>query len=123
MFENWDKELEAMKKGKRGRPYKFPESFIKFQAILHQWIDYRSLEGIARVLKKLGLIPHCDDYTTAWYRIHDMKPEIELPDEDEAEVAADGTGLKSGSAGEYRTYIYGNIRRRYEGCYNCRCQD
>ena len=52
-----------------------------------------------------------------------MKPEIELPDEDEAEVAADGTGLKSGSAGEYRTYIYGNIRRRYEGCYNCRCQD
>jgi hypothetical protein len=121
MFENWDKELEA--KGKRGRPYKFPESFIKFQAILHQWMDYRSLEGIARALEKLGLIPHCDDYTTAWYRIHDMKPEIELPDKDEAEIAADGTGLKSGSAGEYRTYIYWNIRRRYEGCYNCGCHD
>jgi len=59
------------------------------------------------------LIFHCDDYTTAWYIIHEMKPEIELPDEDEAEVAADGTGLKFGSAGEYRTYIYGNIRRRY----------
>ncbi len=32
------------------------------------------LEGVARSLAKHGLIPAYDDYTTAWYRIHAMKP-------------------------------------------------
>ncbi|MGC9145564.1 MAG: hypothetical protein ACP5GS_05560 [Nitrososphaeria archaeon] len=63
MFENLDKELEA--KGKRERLCKSPESFTKFQAILQKWMDYRSLEGIARGIEKLGLIPHYDDNATA----------------------------------------------------------
>jgi len=58
--------------------YEFPESFIKIQAVWHQWVDY-SIEGIARSLEKLCLIPYHDDYTTIWQRVHDMKPEIKLP--------------------------------------------
>ena len=114
MFDNWYEELDKMNEDKKGRPYEFPESFIKIQAVWHQWVDYRGLEGIARSLERLCLIPyHHDDYTTIWHRVHDMRPEIKPPTYDEVEAGSDGTGFKSGNAGEYRTYVYGNLRRKY----------
>ena len=51
-----------MNKNKRGGQYRFP--FIKGEAVWKQWMDYRGLEGIARSLTKLGLIPEYDDYAT-----------------------------------------------------------
>ncbi|BBE42766.1 hypothetical protein NAS2_1379 [Conexivisphaera calida] len=33
-------------------------------AVLHQWIDYRTLEGICRSLAGLGIIPAYPDYVT-----------------------------------------------------------
>jgi len=42
-----------------------------------------------------------------------MKPKIKLPTYDEVEAGSDGTGFKTGYAGEYRTYVYGNLRRKY----------
>jgi len=103
---SWNKELRMMNHGKRGGQYLFPESFIKWQAVWKQWVDYRGLEGIARSLAKYGLIPNYADYTTTWNRVHDMIPEIKLPTEDELEVATDGSGLKTGNAGEYRIFKY-----------------
>jgi Transposase DDE domain. len=41
-----------------------------------------------------------------------MRPEIKLPTY-EVEAGSEGTGFKSGNAGEYRTYVYGKIRRKY----------
>ena len=77
MSGNWDEELDKMNEGKKGRPYEFSESFIKIQAVWHQqWVDYRGLEGIARSLERLCLIPYYDDYTTIWHRVHGMRPEI-----------------------------------------------
>jgi len=111
MFDSWYEELDKMNEGKKGRPYEFPESFIKIQAVWHQWVDYRGLEGIARSLERLCLIPYHDDYTTIWHRVHDMRPEIKLPTY-EVEAGSDGTGFKSGNAWD-RTYVYGNLRRKY----------
>ncbi len=58
------------------------------------------------------MIPYHDDYTTIWQRVHDMRPEIRLPTYD-VEAGSDGTGFKTGNAGEYRTYVYGKIMRKY----------
>lgn len=104
---NWNKQLEKMNKGKRGGQYKYPDSFIRWEAVWKQWIDYRGLEGIARSLAKLGLVPNYNDYSTIWHRVHGMIPEIRLPTEKEIEVASDGSGLKTNNAGEYRIYKYG----------------
>jgi hypothetical protein len=41
-----------------------------------------------------------------------MRPEIRLPTY-EVEAGSDGTGFKTGNAGEYRTLVYGKIRRKY----------
>ena len=40
-----------------------------------------------------------------------MRPEIKLPTY-EVEAGSDGTGFKSGNAGD-RTFVYGKIRRKY----------
>ncbi len=52
-LESWETELEEMNKGKVGARCEFPKSFIEFQAVLYQWIDYRGLEGVARKLAEL----------------------------------------------------------------------
>jgi hypothetical protein len=104
---NWNKELEEMNKNKRGGQYKFPDSFIKWEAVWKQWVDYRGLEGIARSLAMMCFIPKYNDYTTIWHRVHDMIPEIELPTDKDLEVATDGSGLKTNNAGEYRIFKYG----------------
>ncbi len=62
-----------MNRGKRGSPYRFPESFMKFMMI---WKQY--LEGMARSMKDLDHIPGYVDYTTVWYRIHDPRPDLEI---------------------------------------------
>jgi len=109
---NWKKELAEMNKDKRGGQYKFPESFIRWEAVWKQWIDYRGLEGVARSLTKMGFIPEYTDYTTIWHRVHDMVPEIKLPTEKELEVASDGSGLKTNNAGEYRVFRYGEKTKK-----------
>jgi len=77
MFDNWDEELDKVNEGKKGRPYEFPESFIKIQAVWHQqWVDYRGLEGIASSLERLWAYsndaaqhtPHADEVNTRLLR-------------------------------------------------------
>ncbi len=101
-----------MNKGKIGKPFIFPDSFMNWQAVWHQLVDYRGLEGIARRLSKIGIIPKYDDYTTIWYRIHKMRPEISLPDYDNLDVGSDGSGLKTNNAGEYRVFKYGDKTKK-----------
>ena len=48
-----------------------------------QLVDYRGLEGIARKLYQYDLIP---DYTAIWHRIHDLIPEISIPEWDDIEA-------------------------------------
>jgi hypothetical protein len=48
----WNKELEQMNSRKVGEPYLYPESMIKFLAVLHCKFDFRSLEGFMRKLSE-----------------------------------------------------------------------
>lgn len=105
---SWDKELEEMNKGKKGHPYEFPESLIRFQAVLSQWIAYRGLEGVARKLEEHNLISKHNDYSSAYRRIIKMNSEIELPKVGSISTTTDGSGMKMNSAGEYRKDKYGN---------------
>ena len=41
----WNDELERMNAGKVGQPYLYPESMIKFLAVLHCKFDFRALGG------------------------------------------------------------------------------
>ena len=104
----WDSELREMNSGKRGSPYRYPESFMQFMLLWKQHMDYRALEGMARSLVDLGIIPQYGDYTTVWYRIHDLKPDLDISGLEYAEVGTDGTGMKTNNAGAYRIMKYGD---------------
>jgi hypothetical protein len=109
--ESWSEELCEMNAGKVGRPYEFPESLIKFQGVLGQWIGYRGLEGVARKLVVYTSLPKYDDYSTINRRVNKLNPEIVLPKVGRVNVSCDGSGMKMGCGGEYRTTKY-NIRQR-----------
>ena len=106
--DEWFMELGKMNDSKRGGQFKFPKSLMKWLVVWKQMVDYRGLEGITRKISQLGLIPEHPDYTTIWYRIHAVKPDLSLPKFNEAEIATDGSGLKTRNAGEYRIFKYGD---------------
>ena len=107
-MDQWNSELEKMNLGKRGSPFLFPESFMQFMMIWHQYLDYRGLEGMARSLVNLGIIPEYGDYTTIWHRIHDKIPDLDISGMQYAELGTDGTGMKTNNAGSYRIMKYGD---------------
>ena len=107
----WNAELTGMNKGKVGAKYEFPESLIRLQAVWHQWVDYRGIEGITRKLVEAAQLPAFNDYSTINRRVNRTGVNFALPKTDCC-VSADGSGMKFENAGEYRARMYGK-RRKY----------
>jgi len=115
MFDNWYEELDKMNEGKKGRPYEFPESFIKIQAVWHQWVDYRGLEGIARSLERLCLIPYHDDFTTICRRINKLNINLEetlLKSTNHVSLAVDLSGIKVHNGGDWIRKVW-KVKKGY----------
>ncbi len=110
--EGWDKELKFMNRRKNGRPYKYPQTFIQFCALIYAFmhLPYRQLEGYLRALS--GFVPGLKsaDYTTLWERIRKEDLNIPLPDNDIV-VALDSTGLKVTNRGDWIREKHGMKRR------------
>jgi len=101
-LEKWDEELQKMNKGKVGRPYLYPETFIYFLGFLHiVFLPLRQLEGFLRRLSKY--IPRLKplDYSTICKRL--KKLNIELPRNlgEDLIIAIDSTGMKVTNRGEW----------------------
>jgi len=109
--DNWETELKKMNDGKRGGQYKYPDSFMQYLSVWHQWMDYRGLEGVARTLERQRIVLGSADYTTAWNRIHNFVPEIKLPSYRELNLATDGTGARARNSGRYLELKYGRKGR------------
>jgi len=101
-----------MNKGKVGAQYEFPESLIRLQAVWHQWIDYRGLEGVTRKLVEVAKLPAFNDYSTINRRVNRTEVKFKLPQSGSCCVATDGSGMKFENSGEYRARMYGK-RRKY----------
>ena len=110
---SWDDELKEMNKGKRGAPYKFPNSLINLQAVWNQWVGVRGVEGITRELVLFGKLPAFDDYSTINRRIRKIELFFALPKNGFCSVSTDGTGIKMHNAGEYRQVKYGGKKKRW----------
>src|SRR3989338_7664300 len=104
---SWHKELVEMNDGKVGRPYEFPESLIKLQAVWNQWVGVRQVEGITRKLVEAAQLPDFNDYSTINRRVRKVDPVFELPKQGFCSVSTDGSGMKMNQAGEYRYDKYG----------------
>lgn len=110
---SWDTELLEMNKGKRGRPFQFPNSMITFQALLVEKFTTRGAEAITRKLESYNLIPQCNDHATIHRRILKMQLTFVTPKGVKLHAGTDGSGMKMTNAGEYFQDKYGTSRRRF----------
>ena len=98
----WNDELKKMNAGKVGQPYLYPESMIKFLAVLHCKFDFRALEGFMRLLSKINLNFPVIDYSQICRRYNTLDVDFGILEEDMKDyllVGADGSGEKSSKRG------------------------
>jgi transposase len=111
---SWGEELEEMNANKRGRPFRFPRSLIRFIVFArYVWrLGLRQAEGLLRVLgTMLGF--DAPDYTTLWRReVVDDLGELAIPRAEEHTLAVDSSGLSVTTRGEYLAHRY-KVRRGF----------
>lgn len=101
-LESWDKEVEKMNKGKRGRPFRYPQAFIQWMSLVHTmfFMPFRQMEGFLVKLSRF-LPVQAADYTTLSRRICESPLEFDVPLRDDVVIAVDSTGLKVTNRGEW----------------------
>ena len=101
---SWTDELKQMNSGKVGEPYLYPESMIKFLAVLHcKGNDYRTLEGMMKALSENYKFQFpIISYSQICRRINALEIDFKILEEDMKdylEVGVDGSGEKSTKRG------------------------
>ena len=112
---NWKNELDTMNMNKRGRPFEFPDSLIKLQAVWHAMnMPFRMIEGITRMLYEMAKLPDFNDYTTINRRINRLDFKMEIPEGKNIALWCDGSGFQAiGGGGEYLRDKYGKKHRQW----------
>lgn len=100
----WDEEIKKMNAGKVGEPYLYPESMIKFLAVLHcKGNDFRTLEGVIRGIRDISPYKFpVIDYSQICRRFNKLEVSFEIMEEDMKdylEAGVDGSGEKSTKRG------------------------
>jgi len=108
----WDKELENMNQGKRGAPYKFPESLINLQVVWTQYHSYRVAEGITKMIASFSCIPRYNDYSTIFRRVNKSEQDFPAPKSNIISASTDGSGIKMNMGCEYFQEKYGDKKRK-----------
>ena len=92
-----------MNAGKVGQPYLYPESMIKFLAVLHCKFDFRGLEGFMRWLSENHEFQFpIIDYSQICRRYNVLEVDFKILEEDMKnylEAGVDGSGEKSTKRG------------------------
>jgi len=99
----WNEEIKQMNSRKVGEPYLYPESMIKFLAVLHCKFDFRALEGFMRWLSENHKIMFpVITYSQICRRYNGLDINFSVLQEDMKEyleVGVDGSGEKSTKRG------------------------
>ena len=113
---NWNRELDTMNDDKRGRPYRFPDSYIEFLSFFKVGLNapYRVVEGLTEALSEYLAFVKEIHFTQirrrvlAMVRRRKMKRPLayiertgEFPGDDPLTVVVDSTGLSTTRKGSY----------------------
>ena len=124
VIDNWDNELEEMNKGKVGRKFVYPDSFIKLLGYMRAYfhLPYRQTEGIVRA-HAANTLPSIPDYSRICRRINRLNIKINDDNDDDVNnsslqhddyfiIAIDSTGIKVSNRGEWIRHKW-NVKRGY----------
>jgi hypothetical protein len=100
-IETWLMEIKELNRNKVGQPYLYPQSLVRFLAILHaKGFDYRALQGVMRALsKRLGSFPVIS-FSQIRRRILELPLQFK-PKSGDLVVGIDGSGIKVSNRGEW----------------------
>ncbi len=103
-LDNWDADLARMNENKKGKKYKFPDSFILIIGYIKVYLHlpYRQTEGIIKATGKN--LPDHPCYSQICRRINKLDIDINSSDDDDDVViiiAADSTGIKVTNRGQW----------------------
>jgi hypothetical protein len=100
---SWSDELKEMNANKRGRPFKFPSSLVRYVRLQRDiWhLSLRAAQGALRALgETLGF--EAPDFTTLWKRLIKEEAEPVVPPRSQEHILAiDSTGIKVTERGEW----------------------
>lgn len=111
--DSWDDELVEMNRGKKGKPFEYPNSMIEWQSLLVEKFSTRGAEAITGKLEGYNLLPRCNDHSTIHRRILKLNLKFKIPKGVEIHEGTDGSGFKMTNAGEYFQDKYGKVRRKF----------
>ncbi len=102
VIDNWDKELEAMNRGKIGGPFQYPDTFVLMlgyaKAYFH--LPYRQTEGIIKATGKW--LPSNPSYGHICKRINRLNINIKREKViDDLIIIIDSTGIKVTNRGQW----------------------
>lgn len=99
----WNDELKQMNAGKVGQPYFYPESMIKFLAVLHCKFDFRGLQGFMQWLSEIYKYQFpVINFSQICRRYNILDIDFKILEEDMKDylvVGVDGSGEKSTKRG------------------------
>lgn len=98
----WNEEIKQMNAGKVGQPYLYPESMIKFLAVLHCKFDFRALERFMKCLSERNNNFPIIDYSQICRRYNGLEVDFKILEEDMKDfldIDVDGSGEKSTKRG------------------------
>ena len=108
LLDIWDDDLARMNENKKGKKYKFPDSFIliisHIRICLH--LPYRQTEGIIKATVGKGIPeykqPSSPSYSQICRRTNKLDIDINSSiDDDDVIIAADSTGIKITNRGQW----------------------
>ena len=122
VIDNWYSELEEINKGKEGRKFVYPDSFIKLLGYMRAYfhLPYRQTEGVVRKHTS-NTLPSVPDYSRICRRINRLNIKINDDDDDDKTslqhadnfvIAIDSTGVKVTNRGEWIRHKW-NVKRGY----------
>lgn len=107
-LDTWDSELERMNRDKKGKPFKFPDSFILAVGYIRYsfQLPYRQTEGIINVTGKRLPSNNSPSYGHICKRINRLNIDIKKrekmeEDDDYVIVSIDSTGIKVTNRGQW----------------------
>lgn len=110
---NWDKELAAMNRNKRGRKYLYPDSFIRILGYVRAYfgLPYRQTEGLIRTYH----MPAVPDYTVIHKRINklNIRQKPGRTGQRSIVLAIDSTGIKVTNRGDWMIHKWQHKRKGF----------
>ena len=102
----WEKELDAMNRGKEGARFRYPDSFIRLLLFMHVYLHlpYRQLEGFTKALARYvkGLKP--PDHSSIQWRAEKLPVKLDnavMHSNEDVVIAVDATGVKVSNRGDW----------------------